>query len=185
MGPGATAGARWEEGQCCSGGRALGGGLWFLPLPWRAGCPASAAAGRPRRAGGEGCASWGLSEPVKGLCAQPHTGKSRKPPGGEGTQCPLSEKGTAWGWLAGAGPPWLTGLRLTGRVATPPGRSPAQPIHLRCLRAAQVRALRTSLCATEAGNSPPPPWGPSALPDPPHTHLSALPGAACGKWRDG
>lgn len=53
VGPGATGGARWEEGQCCSGGRALGRGLWFSPLPWRAGCPAPAAAGRPRRAGEE------------------------------------------------------------------------------------------------------------------------------------
>lgn len=69
------------------------------------GLPSSAAAGRPRRAGGEGCASWGLSEPVKGLCAQPHKARVGSPQEGRGPSVLSQKRAQLGGGSQGPGLP--------------------------------------------------------------------------------
>lgn len=109
VGPGATRGAvRGEQAgrRACT---AVGAGPWVQacgsqPLPGGWAAQRQLLPGDPAGLVGN-CAGWGLSEPAQGLCAQPHTGKSRKPPGGEGAQCPPSERGTAGGGSQGAGLP--------------------------------------------------------------------------------
>ena len=131
VGPGATGGAVRGEQAGRWASTAVGAGPWVQacgsqPLPGGRAAQCQLLPGDPAGLVGN-CAGWGLSEPAQGLCAQPHTGKNRKPPGGEGAQCPRQKEAQLEVARRGRASLADGPLRLTGTVATPPRGSPAHP----------------------------------------------------------